>query len=199
MLGPDYFVIDCGLVSEFIKMDVQRGSDMKRIDSGIKNRFQWKWLENKNNSGTFLSDYFRKIEIAGKVRCLVCNQTIMYGSSGLKALIKHGNSTAHETASKIKKGNQTLPAVFRFAKAVQSGEAGRPVLLVPGNEQGPIPSSGSNVRNCSLPYGAPPNVHESATCSGKRDAFPMSAMKTVRPMLKLWLYHSLLKITYHLQ
>lgn len=97
----------------------------------------------------------------------------MYGNSGLKALIKHGNSAAHETASKIKKGNQTLPAIFRFANAVQSGKAGRSVVL-PWNEQGPVPSSGSNVRHSSLPYGAPPNVHESATCCGKRDPLPLT-------------------------
>ena len=81
-------------------MDVERGSDIKKIDFGIKNKFQWKWIENKDNSRTFLSDYFRKIDVAGKVRCTVCNQTIKYGSSGMKALMKHGNSDAHEKASK---------------------------------------------------------------------------------------------------
>ena len=55
-------------------MDVERGSDrpIKKIDFGIKNKFQWKWIENKDNSRTFLSDYFRKIDVAGKVRCTVC-------------------------------------------------------------------------------------------------------------------------------
>ena len=71
-------------------MDVERGSDIKKIDCGIKNKFQWKWIENKDQSGTFLSDYFRKIDVAGKARCTVCNQTIKYGSSGAKALMKHG-------------------------------------------------------------------------------------------------------------
>nr|XP_054772041.1 LOW QUALITY PROTEIN: laminin subunit alpha-2-like [Lytechinus pictus] len=124
-------------------MDVERGTNIKQIDSGIKNKFQWKWLENKDNSGMFLSDYFREIDLAGKAQCIVCNQTIVYGSSGMKALMKHGNSDAHKTASKIKRENQTLPAVFQHADAVNSGEAGKPVLL-PGNEEGP--------GKCSFPH-----------------------------------------------
>ena len=142
-------------------MDVQRGADIKKIDDGIKNKFQWKWLENRDNSGTFLSDYFRKIDVAGKVRCTVCNITIKYGSSGMKSLVKHGNSDAHKNASKILRENQTLPGVFQHANAVQSGEAGKTVVL-PGNQMGP--------EKCSFPYGAPPNIHESSNCSGKRDA-----------------------------
>lgn len=52
-LGPR-LVIDCGSVSK-IKMDVQKRSDIKRINSVIKTNFSgngWK----TDNSGTFLSD-----------------------------------------------------------------------------------------------------------------------------------------------
>ena len=34
-----------------------------------------------------------------------------------------------------------------------------------------MPVPGQNKESpCSLPYGAPPNIHESASCSGKKDA-----------------------------
>ena len=105
-------------------MDVHReSSNIKVIDNGIKNKFQWKWLENKDTNGNYLSDYFRKINVAGKAWCIVCNHIITYGSSGMKALMKHGNLDAHKTSSKIKNENQTLSAAFQRADAVQSGEA----------------------------------------------------------------------------
>lgn len=107
-------------------MDVEREANLKQIDRGVKNRFNWRWLESKDSGGYFLSDYMRKIDIAGKARCIVCNQIVSYGSSGMKALVKHGNCDAHKNKRKIRDENQTLPAVFKARRAVKSGDAGQP-------------------------------------------------------------------------
>lgn len=107
----------------------------------------------------FLSDYICKLNVAGKALCKVCNHTILYGGAGKKALTKHGNCDAHKKVKKIQHINQTLAAVVKFINVVESGEAGKGTV-VSGDVQGP----------CTMPYGAPPNVHQSAVCSGKRDA-----------------------------
>ena len=36
-------------------MEVRRGVDLKKIDASVKNRFNWRWLESKDNEGYFLS------------------------------------------------------------------------------------------------------------------------------------------------
>jgi chloramphenicol O-acetyltransferase len=49
----------------------KRGANIKAIDRGIKNRFSWAWLEEKNELGDFMSEYIRKIDKAGYVLYLV--------------------------------------------------------------------------------------------------------------------------------
>ena len=145
----------------FGNMDVDRKMNVKEIDKGVKNKFNWKWLESKDGNGDFLSSYIRKINVAGKVRCIVCGVILTYGSSGVKAIHNHCNSEAHRKSKKIRDGNQSLPAVFQAFKAVQSGEASRPKSTV---------AVDGSLSSCSLPYGAAPNVHDLAHCSGKKEA-----------------------------
>ena len=39
---------------------------IKNVDEGVKNKFRWNWLEEKDSNGDFLSDYVRKISAPGK-------------------------------------------------------------------------------------------------------------------------------------
>jgi hypothetical protein len=41
---------------------LDRTANIKEVDRGLKNIFSWKWLENKDFNGDFLSDYVRKID-----------------------------------------------------------------------------------------------------------------------------------------
>lgn len=52
------------------------------FDSGIKNKFKWKWLTEKDFNGDFYSDYVRKLEDNGKAWCCYCNRVMNYGGSG---------------------------------------------------------------------------------------------------------------------
>lgn len=131
-------------------MEVNRSDNVNAIDAGVKNRFRWQWLESKDDAGQFLSDYIRKLDVAGVAKCIICDDKIKYASSGKKALVCHGNSQMHQKRKKERDSNQTLPSLFRNITAMESGET-------------EIPSTSS----CTLPYGAPPNVHNIDQCSGK--------------------------------
>ncbi|RUS75553.1 hypothetical protein EGW08_016678, partial [Elysia chlorotica] len=41
---------------------VDRTTDLKAIEHGIRNKFRWQWLEEKDCNGDFLSDYVRKLK-----------------------------------------------------------------------------------------------------------------------------------------
>ena len=38
-------------------MEVDQSADIKKIDHGIKNGWNWKWMEVKDHNGTFLSEF----------------------------------------------------------------------------------------------------------------------------------------------
>ena len=118
---------------------------LKEIDSNIKNGFRWAWLEEKDCNDNFLSDYIRKVNIAGKVLCTYCNQLLSHKSGGKNDIKKHAAKKSHQNVLKLRKTNTTLPAVMQLSK----------------------PSSSSS-SNCTITYGAPPNVHNEQACLVKR-------------------------------
>ena len=118
---------------------------LKEIDSNIKNGFRWAWLEEKDCNDNFLSDYIRKVNIAGKVLCTYCNQLLSHKSGGKNDIKKHAAKKSHQNVLKLRKTNTTLPAVMQLSK----------------------PSSSSS-SNCTITYGAPPNVHNEQVCLVKR-------------------------------
>ena len=65
------------------------GTDLKLIDKDVKNRFKWSWLEEEDCNKMYLSDWTRKVNIAGKVMCKLCNDLVNYGSGGKKDLKRH--------------------------------------------------------------------------------------------------------------
>jgi len=131
-------------------MEVDRKADIKEIEKGIKNKFKWTWLEEKDKDGYFLSDYVRKLNTAGQAKCIICNEIIKYASSGKKAVLGHGNTENHRRRRKERDSNQTLSSMFKSQAEM---------------EKGTKPSS-----SCNLPYGAPPNVHDSSQCPGLKTA-----------------------------
>ena len=65
------------------------GNNLKLIDMDVKNRFKWPWLEEEDCNKMYLSDWTRKVNIAGKVMCKLCNDLVNYGSGGKKDLKRH--------------------------------------------------------------------------------------------------------------
>ena len=110
----------------FCKMEVDRATaDLNEIERGVKNKFRWDWLEEKDVDGHFLSDYIRKLNVAGQCKCIVCNVIIKYGSSRRKSLVGYGSTDNHMKMRRLKETNETLPAMFQptiWTKAMEEGE-----------------------------------------------------------------------------
>ena len=68
----------------------------------------------------YLSDWTRKVNIAGKVMCKLCNDLVNYGSGGKKDLKRHALKQKHRRR-KIKKNKPTLSSAF-FLPGENSGE-----------------------------------------------------------------------------
>ena len=75
-------------------MEVDRTADNDTVEKGVKNRWKWKWLEEKDANGIFLSDYIRKIKKPGFARCTICMCELKYASGGKKLSKKFHASPA---------------------------------------------------------------------------------------------------------
>lgn len=79
------------------------GQDISSVDvtsegKPIRNRWQWTWLSEVSDDGHAFGDWCKKISQAGVCFCTVCGKSIVYGSSGKKALRKHANLEDHVKA-----------------------------------------------------------------------------------------------------
>ena len=72
---------------------IRKGSEiyLKTLESSVKNKFKWIWLEGKDKNGQFYSEYLRKIKEPGLAWCVACKDKINYGSSGKNAFAKHAD------------------------------------------------------------------------------------------------------------
>ena len=146
-----------------IKYDVIQQSserdDPKSIDFGVKNKWNWNWLTEKDFSDQedFLSDYIVKISKPGVVCCVYCDVDIVYGSSGKPNLKKHAQrNDKHAQQRQIRATNTSLPKAFFEPNDSQSLE-----------------------QTCSLPYGSPPNVHNNELCKKGKIAVPKPEVSIV--------------------
>ena len=115
-------------------------ADISKIDAGVKNKFNWTWLTQKDANDMFLSEWLRKVDVAGQALCNVCNNLIKYGSAGKSVLLRHAKNTDHKKRIGSILNNTTLPSSYQLN--VSTDDA-----------------------TCSLPYGAAPNIHNDSVCS----------------------------------
>lgn len=90
---------------------LDRGIDSAEIliDANCKNKFRWEWLET-NVEGEILSTNIRKVNKEGKVKCIVCDKLVNYGSRGKVAIADHVKSDDHKKRVNLVKTNTKLPA-----------------------------------------------------------------------------------------
>ena len=134
-------------------------SDPKTRDIGVKNKWNWNWLQERDFSENedFLSDYIVKINKPGAAYCLYCNIDIAYGSSGKRNLRKHAQrNEKHAEQRKIRVTNMALPLLF-FEPT----------------------DSTIQEKTCSLPYGAPINIHDKGLCTGAKIVQPQPIVSIV--------------------
>ena len=107
-----------GAVLEYVKREGR--VDVKELDKGLKNKFCWAWLEEKDDNGDFFADYYRKLKEPGMAYCETCCDRINYGSNGKKALLSHAKKKNHKAARNAFKNSQSLPTVFTATKKMES-------------------------------------------------------------------------------
>ena len=91
----------------------------KKVDTGIKNKWNWKWSEEvvkitekstqKVISQEIVSSWCEKLLKPGCAWCRLCNQEIKYTSAGFRTLSDHAKSQRHLKARKIVQQNYELP------------------------------------------------------------------------------------------
>ena len=73
------------------------------IDKGIKSKWVWNWLLQKDVNYEYLSDYVRKIDHPRVAICTWCKELLHYGSSMKKRLNLHAIQNKEKHKKKKKK------------------------------------------------------------------------------------------------
>jgi hypothetical protein len=61
---------------------------LKNVEKGVKNRWRWGWLDEKDKNGVELRAWVQKIDSSGVAFCTVCLKSVKYGTSGKTKLMK---------------------------------------------------------------------------------------------------------------
>ena len=145
---------------KIVERDV--GKSAREIDAGVKNKWMWDWLTEKDGNNDFLSDYVKKVDQPGVAICSWCKEILKYGSSGKKRLHRHfiQNKETHLKNKLLYIENTTIPSSW-----IDPTKSAEP--------------SDTCEKPCDLPYGVASNVHDSETCSTKRQpaARPIISIK----------------------
>ena len=46
---------------------LERTDNLKAVEAKVKNKWNWTWLQEKDDNGDFLSDYVRKLDRGGLI------------------------------------------------------------------------------------------------------------------------------------
>lgn len=113
---------------------VNKTTDLKKLESSVKNKFKWSWLEEKDANGRLLSDYVKKLNTPGLALCLCCDTKLDYSKKGKSFIKRHGESAGHIKKWKDSASNQSLPAIFKGLKSMESGALGSNMELPDSDE-----------------------------------------------------------------
>ena len=113
---------------------IERTTDshkIQSIDKDVKNKFKWEWLEtsipvsfSSGSKDVLMLEWIRKLDIAGKAKCLPCEKVINYGSRGKVSIVEHCKSADHGSKVKLLSENQKLPASFSGSNGDRSSAYG---------------------------------------------------------------------------
>ncbi|CAH1778874.1 unnamed protein product [Owenia fusiformis] len=76
-------------------------------ENGVKNKFLWKWLDEKGDEDVIHRLWLRKVDEPGVCLCTVCGKKMKYGTSGKKILYQHSKDKHHK--QKLREINIVAP------------------------------------------------------------------------------------------
>ena len=135
------------MASNFNVLENEGNSNVN--DQGVQNRWKWKWLQLKIGE-SYLSDCIRKIDWPGYALCIYCNCQINYGTNGKTALTSHV-SNSNKNPQDNKKAHVT--------NTIIPNSWHDPTVQVEKSERRELREV-----DCSLQYGAAPDIHSISTC-----------------------------------
>ena len=91
-----------------------RALDKAATDPKITNPWRWDWMEAKDDEDKPLKLWMKRIDEAGKVFCIACDKTLMYGANGVRNLCNHGHDAKHKAAVTAREQNTTMPGAEVF-------------------------------------------------------------------------------------
>lgn len=112
---------------------IDRKSDLKAIENGLRNKFRWDWLEEKDSNGDYLSKYVRKLNKPGVVVCVYCDCRLDYSKKGKSFIKRHAQSVAHTSKRNSIISTQALPAIFKATASLERGDSSTSVNSNPSN------------------------------------------------------------------
>ena len=135
------------MASNFKVLENEGNSNVN--DLGVRNRWKWKWLQIKVGE-SYLSYCIRKIDRSGYALCIYCNCQINYGTNGKTALTIHisNSNKIHQDNKRAYVTNTIIPNSWHD-----------PTVQAEKSEIWKLREV-----DCSLPYGAAPNIHSISTC-----------------------------------
>ena len=56
---------------------IQAGNNTRALESSVKNKWCWVWLEDKNGEGTPWNEWCKKIDTPSSCFCVPCGKTLV--------------------------------------------------------------------------------------------------------------------------
>ncbi|GBN78845.1 hypothetical protein AVEN_147570-1 [Araneus ventricosus] len=103
---------------------------LRDIDKNEKNKFRCDWLEKKINlklgekeTDISVGESIKKVDVSGKVLCILYNDFIYYGKRGFRAISDHIKTKKHMDMVFTKNANYSLPSNFFPSRSSSSAAA----------------------------------------------------------------------------
>ena len=87
---------------------LDRSTSTEELEKAVKNKWRWQWFDEVYND-VKVSVWCRKVEQPGACFCVACGKTLLYGSSGKKAIRDHALDVGHRNSLNSVTGNCRLP------------------------------------------------------------------------------------------
>ena len=95
---------------------LDKGASIYRIDEGLKNKWNWSWLEEKDCLGDVIGIWCRKTNRKGEAFCVPCGKVLRYASG--KCDIKRHASTTNKAG--VNKHAEEMQSYREKTKALSS-------------------------------------------------------------------------------
>ena len=99
-------------------------------DANGPNGWKWDWLDHEmviNGIKSKLSEHVQKVDVPGKVMCILCSKPVAYKGRGRINLVDHVKTPGHWSRFKAQASTSRLPSSFFKSKPSAAASAAVPI------------------------------------------------------------------------